>query len=310
MGDLNPDMSAKLSTQENAYQFRFFEEDRLYTDHEGRRVIVDVEGSGIMRLVASDPPVLTVRSDSEDLKFVPPFSDGAIVLAIGSGEVNVQVSKGRTEPVEGGSIRFKGNFYGCGWVVAASDRFTVDDRHELAPMPTDHFPIPFFRHVKGLGTWSIIPAPSLICTLSDSFSIGDEEDLKAREFKVQNLSAVSHLDSEFSDGAPLVASVASHLNAATFRVAIPADNVGVILRKTYDRFHGRQRARVFVDGVFAGWWFEAGEDRKRRWHISDFGVEAALTDGKSTVEITIDPPAGVALWSVSRYEVFALRPLD
>ena len=63
---------------------------------------------------------------------------------------------------------------------------------------------------------------------------------------------------------------------------------------------------MFVDGVFAGVWYEPGEDRVRRWHVSDFGVEASLSAGKTQVRITIEPPAGVALWSLSQFELFAL----
>jgi hypothetical protein len=301
-------MPAKLSTLENALLFRFDGEDRLYTDHLGRRVIVDVEGFGIMRLLASDPPVLSVRCEAEPQEFCPEFENGSIVLATCSGEVSVQVLKGRSEPVDGQPFQASGSHDGCGWVVQASTVFTVDDRHELAPMPAEGLPIPFFRNVRGNGNWSIVPASSVFCEPADSFSIDDENGLKQRGFKVQNITAVSFLESEFSDGTRLGAPVASHLNLATFAVSVPEDNQGLILRKTYDRFHGRQRARVFVDGVFAGWWYEAGEDRKRRWHSTDFGIDAKLTAGKSQVQITIDPPAGVALWSMSRYEVFAMRP--
>jgi len=205
------------------------------------------------------------------------------------------------------AVPITGDYYGCGWVVGASDAFKFDGRHELAPTPSPDFPVPFYRSIEGVGTRSVISAEPMSCELADSFEIGDEVALKARSFKVQNISAVSQLESEFPDGTTRTGFVASHLNAANFTMSIPADNCGVILRKTYDRFHGRQRARVHIDGVFAGWWYEPAEDRKRRWHISDFGVDASLTQGKTEIQITIDPPAGVALWSVGRMEVFALR---
>ena len=304
-----PTMSANLSTIENALQFRYFGNDHLYTDHEGRRVIADVEGFGIMRLVTADLPVLTVRSEVESAMFSPEFDNGAIVLAIGSGEVWVDVIVGRTTLIEGGSIRAEGHFWGCGWIIGASSDFSVDDRMQTAPSPSPQFPIPFFRSVKGTGKWSIIPAPSVRCELVDGISIADEAALKLRGFRVQNISALRELKSEFADGTVRTAPVASHLNAAVFNVSVPADNLGIIIRKIFDRFHGRQRARVFVDGEFAGWWYEPGEDRTCRWRISDFGVDKALTRGKDRLQITIDPPAGVALWSVSDYQIYALRPI-
>ena len=302
-------MPAKLSTLENALQFRYFGNDRLYTDHEGRRAIVDVEGFGIMRIVTADPPILTVRWGGEPEAFCPEFQNGAIVLANQPGEVWMQVLKGRSTVVNGGSIRAAGNFFGSGWVISASREFVVDDRRELAPAPSEEFPVPFFRSIRGSGSWSIVPDASVKCHLIDSFSIADESALKGRGFRVQNISAITQLDSAFPDGTPWSSTVASHLNAATFTLEIPADNDGLILRKTYDRFHGRQRARVMIDGALAGWWYEPGEDRERRWHVSDFGIPLALTQGKSTIQVTIDPPAGVALWSVSQIDVFALRSI-
>jgi hypothetical protein len=301
-------MPAKLSTLENALLFRYFGTDRLYTDHDGRRVIVDVEGFGIMRLVAAESPVLSVRWEGEPQEFTSDFTNGSIVLAIGSGDICVQVIKGRTEPAQGGSIRASGNYYGCGWVIGASSEFIVDDRHDFAPPPSEQFPVPFFRSIKGHGNWSIIPDASVTCGLVDSFSVHDDEALKARGFNVQNISRISTLESEFADGTKFTHPVASHLNACEFTAFIPADNEGLVIRKTYDRFHGRQRARVFVDGSFAGWWYEPGEDRVRRWHVSDFGIAAELTEGKSEVRIVVDPPAGVALWSIAKYDLFALRP--
>jgi hypothetical protein len=301
-------MPAKLSTLENALMFRYVGDDRLYTDHDGQRVIVDVEGFGIIRLIASDSPVLTIRGGGAPEEFLPTFFNGAIVLALHSGEVKVQVLKGRLGPVQGEQIEAKGTYFGAGWVVGATSDFTVDDRHEVAPSPSSEFPVPFFRTVTGNGNWLIVPDESVQCKLVDSFSIGDELLLKQRDFKVQNISAISALNSTLADGAIRLASLACHLNAASFTVAIPKNNLGLILRKTYDRFHGRQRARVFVDDVFAGWWYEAGENRTSRWHVSDFGVEEALTAGKPIIRVTIDPPAGVALWSVSAYDIFALVP--
>lgn len=300
-------MPAKLSTLENALLFRFLGDDRLYTDHDGKRVILDVEGSGTLRLIAADSPVLTIRGGVDDAEFVPNFVNGAIVLAIGPGDVAVQVLKGRSEHLSELPFEVTGDHFGCGWVVGASSRFFVDGKHEPAPNPSSDFPVAFFRSVTGDGTWSIVPEASLICEHVDSFSIGDRPALEARQFTVQNISAISALDSLFHDGTRLSRPVACHLNAATFSVEVPEHNEGLIIRKTYDRFHGRQRARVFVDDAFAGWWYEAGEHRTHRWHQSDFGIGAEWTKGKSRVKLTIDPPAGVALWSVSSYDIYALR---
>lgn len=299
-------MLSKLSTLENALQFRYFGDDRLYIDHEGRRVIVDVEGSGVMRLVHAVPPVLFIRSEKLCSEFASEFKNGAIVLANGSGEVFVQVLLGRSGTVMGQTVEVEGGYEGCGWVIESATGFSVDDRHEQAPEPDFDFPVPFFRKIVGPGTRTILPCKGMRCDLVDDFAIGDERALKERDFKVQNMSKLTELSSTYPDGTPRSAVVASHLNVASFSVSIPGENRGLILRRTYDRFHGRQRARVHVDGDFVGWWFDGGEDRQSRWHVSDFGIPQGVSAGKSTIQIAIDPPAGVALWSVSRIEVFAL----
>lgn len=299
-------MHSKLSTLDSALQFRYFGNERLYTDHEGRRVIVDVEGSGVMRLVHAVPPVLLIRSENLYPEFTPEFKNGAIVLANGSGEVFVQVLAGRNGSVVGEPLEVDGNYEGCGWVIESPKRFSIDNRHELAPEPDLNFPVPFFRSIAGPGTRTIVPCKAMRCDLVDQFDIGDALALKAHDFKVQNLSKLTEMSSTYSDGTSRTAMVASHLNVASFRVTIPAENSGLILRRTYDRFHGRQRARVHVDGNCVGWWFEGGEDRNSRWHVSDFGIPSGVSAGKSTIQIAIDPPAGVALWSISRIEVFAL----
>ena len=89
-------------------------------------------------------------------------------------------------------------------------------------------------------------------------------------------------------------------------MAIDPTNQGVILEKWFDQFHGRQRARVFVDGEWVGWWYEPRENRKNRWAVSRFGIPESFTSGKSMVRIRVEPPAGVPLWSVSRIDVICL----
>jgi hypothetical protein len=152
----------------------------------------------------------------------------------------------------------------------------------------------------------VIPSTS-ICDRIDRFDVWHEDALKAHGFKVQNMSRLVNLDSCFTDGTRRSALVASHLNAASWIQPVPPDCQGIILRKTYDRFHGRQLARVLVDDMPSGWWYAPLQDRTCRWAVADYGVARELVDGKSSVRIMIDPPAGTPLWSFSTLEVFSLR---
>ncbi|MEZ5164012.1 MAG: hypothetical protein R2688_09760 [Fimbriimonadaceae bacterium] len=98
--------------------------------------------------------------------------------------------------------------------------------------------------------------------------------------------------------------VAYHLNRATWKIQLPGNQVGVRLGKTYDQFHGRQRARVLIDGEMAGWWYLPHQNRDNRWAEAQFSLPTKLIMGKTEMEITIDPPAGVPLWSVG--EIYCL----
>ncbi|MCB0826996.1 MAG: hypothetical protein KDC26_12475 [Armatimonadetes bacterium] len=133
----------------------------------------------------------------------------------------------------------------------------------------------------------------------DRFSIADLEARKARSFQVKNMSEVESLTSGGQTNP-----VAYHLNRATWRVQLPGDQIGVRLGKTYDQFHGRQRARVLNDGEMAGWWYLPHQNRDNRWAEAQFSLPNELIKGKTEMEITIDPPAGVPLWSVG--EIYCL----
>ena len=274
-------------------------------------MIVDVEGSGEMRLLHAEPNVLTVREGEPPKLFSVEFADGSIVLANGPGLVNIQVGQPSFADLGGlSTLNVALPYTGCGWVVQGPSDLIVDDRHEFAPLASYETPVPFFTSLAGSGKATIVVDALQQCRLVEAFDIWDKPNLARLRFKVQSMSSVVELDSTFADGERRKAGVACHLNAAQFDAAIPPENHGLRLRKIYDRFHGRQRARVMVDGQFVGWWFEGGEDRKNRWHVSDFGIPAEITQRLESVRITIDPPAGVALWSVSRMEIFALLPTD
>ncbi len=299
-------MPSTLSTLEDALEFKFYEADCLYRDHSGRRVIVDVEGSGEMDIQVAIPPLVHVREEEDLWQFCPLFENGALVLANGPGEVLVRVQRGRTTPITGDSFTATDRFVGAGWIVGADSAVRTDDRHQYAPPPSRNYPVPFFRQAQGKGTIEIVPAVDFECRQIDQFEISDRDALSRIDFKVQNASTVSQLHSTFADGTPFSGPVMSHLNTASFTLDIPKENDGLIIRKTFDRFHGRQRARVFVEDELQGWWFEPGEDRNHRWHKSDFGVSPKSTRGKDRIRIAIEPPAGVPLWSVSKIEVYAL----
>lgn len=280
---------------------RLFDGDEcLYRDHHGRRVLADAEGSGEVAVKGSRFTVLTPTQEIEgsgEARLA--FNEGILVVFDGSGRVQVEVQKDaapHTEPVE----EVTGLAEGCGWFWPGSGCY-ADGSHG-AYLPGVAYP--FFRSVAGPA--SVLREDSVKCVVADAFDVSDEPALKERGWTVKNASELYGLDSTFPDGFPHTAEHLSHLNTAQWTSSIPGPNTGIRLRKLYDRFHGRQRARVMIDGRFAGWWYEPEEDRRHRWAWSEFGVDPTFTEGKSSVEITIDPPPASPLWDVSRYEVWAL----
>lgn len=295
-----------ISSLSEVRRFRFDGSRCLYLDPNGRRVVADAEGPGECRVDFAEAPLLFLRDEKETDAFPRSFENSLSVLAIGPGEVQITLAQG-PPPMPIGQIESE-EYEGAGWVLSCEGPLWIDDRHEEAPSPGGsegpNLMVPFFRRAKGD---RLLLSPARVrCERVDAWRIDDLAGLKARGWQVQNVSKIVPLESAFSDGTGHFAPVASHLNAATWRCRLPADNLGIRLRKTYDRFHGRQRARVFIDDEFAGWWYEPVENRDRRWGVTEFGIAPALTHGKKEIQITIDPPAGSPLWSVSEFEVFAL----
>lgn len=270
-------------------------------------MLVDAEGAGALWVHRSDPSLTVVREVAEPDQFPLLFRDSIFVSTSEPGEFIADVVSEWPAGLEAQPATVAHDaFTGCGWLVGGCGECVVDERFE--PIVLDGGPVrlPFFRSIRGKCEFHVVPDATTECVLADALDIGDEPGLSSRDWTVQNMSRLRELDSCFEDGTRRRAEIASHLNAATWVSPIPPHNRGIRIRKLYDRFHGRQRARVKIDGEAVGVWYEPREDRERRWAVAEFGVPAEATRGKSEIAITIDPYPGTALWSVSRIEVWVL----
>jgi hypothetical protein len=72
-----------------------------------------------------------------------------------------------------------------------------------------------------------------------------------------------------------------------FIVNINRDNRGVLLRRRIDQYHARQKAEVFVDGQYAGIWYDANRNAAHRWHDSDFLLPPELCREKQKLQIQL-----------------------
>lgn len=96
----------------------------------------------------------------------------------------------------------------------------------------------------------------------------------------------------------------------TFTIAVDPDNAGVRLRRRLDQSSGRQTAKVYVDGAFAGVWYHGYHNEHLRWFDSDFDIPRRLTAGKDslTVKLVVDTSGGRGPFTDFRYEVFSFEP--
>ena len=153
----------------------------------------------------------------------------------------------------------------------------------------------------------------------------DVSSAEAFAYQAQGASAVSNSwcyegenDREFVSAEGISFSGASQFS-------VPLDvNAGVVLRRLTDRGIGRQKASVYVDGTFAGTWYDADcnfltarlyntttyRPVNQRWNESEFLIPTDLTIGKTNLHVRIErDPDGADSWNEYRYAVYGLTPL-
>jgi hypothetical protein len=94
---------------------------------------------------------------------------------------------------------------------------------------------------------------------------------------------------------PLITATGTTLTgASSFTMQLDPRNAGAFLRRTFDDCVANQRANIYLDGRFAGTWYDAGvsngagvDGHRRCWRDEDFPLPAALTTGKSSVNVRI-----------------------
>lgn len=236
-----------------AVPLSFRDEECLYHDHLGRRVLADIDEPGRIDVVANECGAEVI-----------PDQGAWIAVASGPGRFEAVMRIGpEAPPAEADRAR--------GWSRTENPEAWVPDHHLTQ-----------------------------ICR----FSPCAEEDRESVNWSAQNASAVEELDSCFLDGSPHRAPVMSHLNLASWTITLSEPANALIIRKLYDQFHGRQRARALLDGSFAGWWHLPWQSRTCRWAWAECPLPGPIPAGDHI--LGIDPPSGTPLWSVSEIEVLAV----
>ena len=94
----------------------------------------------------------------------------------------------------------------------------------------------------------------------------------------------------------------AHRGFSQFRMATDPGNSAVVLTRRMDFGVPDQRARVRVDGVPAGEWFDAGSDGSYRWRDSSFAIPTAMTAGRSTITVRVEYVSSGIDWNEFRYQ--------
>ena len=124
---------------------------------------------------------------------------------------------------------------------------------------------------------------------------------------------------EYTVQSPLITAAGTRTTGtASFTMKLDPRNLGAYLRRTFDDCIANQRANVYLDGVFAGTWYDAGasnangagiDGHRRCWRDEDFPLPASLTAGKSQVNVriafvpTTDPQD--SSWTAFRYQMYS-----
>ncbi|MBE3576282.1 MAG: DUF2961 domain-containing protein [Limnochordales bacterium] len=94
-----------------------------------------------------------------------------------------------------------------------------------------------------------------------------------------------------------------HTGRASFTVRLDPNNQGVVLRRRLDAGVGPQVATVRVNGQVVGVWSSLEKNSIHRFAESEFVLAAAVTRGRESVQVEIEP-AGV--WTAFLYQVYSL----
>lgn len=73
----------------------------------------------------------------------------------------------------------------------------------------------------------------------------------------------------------------------SFEVAIDPENNGIRLRRRSDQSVGQQQAEVYIDGKYAGKWYDPQSNDVLRWYDSEFDMSSGLTKGKNSVKVEL-----------------------
>ncbi len=277
----------------------------LYRLPERLLVLGEFQGPGFLtaRLFAESPKPITLQTPDLarcDLEESVVLEKGRHLVISHRDHPGCELSFRSFEPPTGESVSISTQFFGSGWLTGGEAEL---DGSKQRSKGSPEFPIPFFEECR--------PAqpdepPQILVGRERSRTTGgwemaNIEALRKEGLTVQNLSKPEELTATWQNGEQQTRVIACHLNEMRWTIISDRPVTGLLLIRTYDAFHGLSQARVFVNDQQVGRWFCGEQDRTNRWRQSTFGVEFESPLEPGELAVTIDPPAGAPLWSVSSY---------
>lgn len=268
----------------------------LYRDPEGRRVVCDLEGEWRVKCYGDLPSDLkTHKADYATLT-----TDSASSAWGWSADRLADFAAGD----------WSGKAKSCfemGLIKAFNCSIELNEDGVVHSIPAlfGELLLPFWKGFESDRELEFITLPGERVLLQEIYPPKGRGTSEA-EFQVERASQVELLNSTNAIGEPLEAEVFSHLNRASWSLCIPERAEILVLERRYDAFHGLQRARVFIESDLCGWWHSPIQNRTHRWAVDSCHIRLMQHQKGRKVTITIDPPAGVPLFSLSQIRVFAL----
>ena len=218
------------------------------------------------------------------------------------------------------------DFYNAGWYFAQGIftnpvhgapfdyDFNTKGTAAYRLMLTD--PVPFTRSIKASIEHGPVNDESVdIESVAFYYRLDTPSSIVSDEIDISDSAAGGSLSSwyEGDDDNVLVTDSGLHIvpgASSTFTAAVLPGNSGVVLRRRMDYGIARQQARVIVDGVEVGVWYDAGQNTTKRWRDSEFLIPPALTAGKSSIQIRICNISPDTNWTEYHYWVSSILPAN
>ncbi|MCG9893912.1 MAG: hypothetical protein MH204_00370 [Fimbriimonadaceae bacterium] len=280
-------MSVPPSPPRRVQVFSFPSGDALARTAQGHRLLAEAEGDGILE-VWDGPTDLRV-TDGSGPTSPGRFRDWMEVSAESSGPFRGAVIQGDGLP-ELDAERTAESFAGPSVILGPAPPVCRTGEYPLpAALPEGEFP-------AWLGFRAEAPVRHRPMRLDWTL----EREWGCAEIKARNMSRVEDL--------PPHGDHAYFLTRFGVDVSLSDLDGDDILAWTgsHDRFHGRQRARVLVDGQPVGVWLRPHQNRSERWGTDLFLISGADLPGPD-FRLELDPPAGTPLFGLGRLRLLRGR---